>query len=49
MSKSKMTKEVVAVKEVKRIMQAEDAEATRGSTPISSINGPLRCTVGDIG
>ena len=33
--------EVVAVKLVKRIMQAEDAEATAGCTFMASIKGPF--------
>ena len=42
MSRSpKTTKDVVAAKLVKRIMQADEADATAGCTSIASISGPF--------
>lgn len=40
-NKPNTTKDVVAVKLVNRIMQADDADATAGWTPMASISGPL--------
>mmetsp|Transcript_94123 Transcript_94123/g.141022 ORF Transcript_94123/g.141022 Transcript_94123/m.141022 type:complete len:103 (+) Transcript_94123:318-626(+) len=40
-SKPKTTNDVVAVKLVKRIMHADDADATAGWTSIASIKGPF--------
>src|SRR5210317_247032 len=40
-SKPKTTKDVVAVKDVNRIIQALLADDTLGWTPMASINGPL--------
>ncbi len=40
-SNPKTKKEVVAVKLVKKIMQADEAEATAGCTSIANIRGPF--------
>lgn len=40
-SNPKTTKDVVAAKLVKRIMQADEADATAGCTPMASMSGPF--------